>query len=65
MAAKLDPDNAELAEAETKLRSETPKAEYAFEDFKTINFANRKRTPQFTLPSAMSVAPATTMSTSW
>ena len=42
MAAKLDPDNTELATAEEKLRAEAPMAEYAFEDVKTVNFANQK-----------------------
>jgi hypothetical protein len=57
MAAKLEPDNAELAAAEEKIRAEAPTAEYAFEDFKTINFPNQKPDSSFTLPSAMSVAP--------
>jgi hypothetical protein len=57
MAAKLDPENTELATAEEKLRAEAPIAEYAFEDVKTINFANQKADSLFTLPSAMSVAP--------
>jgi hypothetical protein len=57
MAAKLDPENTELAEAEDKLRGEVPKVEYAFEDFKTINFANPKPDTLFMLPSAMGVAP--------
>jgi len=57
MAAKLDPENTELAEAEDKLRAEAPKVEYAFEDFKSINFANPKPDTLFMLPSAMGVAP--------
>ncbi len=57
MAAKLDPENTELAEAEDKLRAEAPKMEYAFEDFKSINFANPKPDTLFMLPSAMAVAP--------
>ena len=57
MAAKLDPENAELAEAEDRLRAEAPKVEYAFEDFKSINFNNPKPDTVFTLPSAMGVAP--------
>jgi hypothetical protein len=57
MAAKLDPENTELAEAEDKLRGEAPKVEYAFEDFKSINFNNPKPDTVFMLPSAMGVAP--------
>ncbi len=57
MAAKLDPENTELAEAEDKLRGEAPKVEYAFEDFKSINFDNPKPDTLFMLPSAMGVAP--------
>jgi hypothetical protein len=33
--ARLDPENPDLADAETKLRSEAPKIEYAFEDLRT------------------------------
>jgi hypothetical protein len=57
MAAKLDPENTELAEAEDKLRGEAPKVEYAFEDFKSINFNNPKPDTVFMLPSAMGVVP--------
>jgi len=57
MAAKLDPESTELAEAEDKLRAEAPILEYAFEDFKSINFANPKPDTLFMLPSAMAVAP--------
>jgi hypothetical protein len=57
MAAKLDPENTELANEEDKIRAQAPKIEYAFEDFKTINFANQKPDTLYTLPSAMGVAP--------
>jgi hypothetical protein len=56
MAAKLDPENAELAEAETKVRSEGPKVEYAFEDLKIVNFGKSDAASQFRFPAAMMVA---------
>jgi hypothetical protein len=56
LAAKLDPENAELAEAETKLRSEGPKVEYAFEDLKIVNFGKSDATTQFRFPAAMMAA---------
>jgi hypothetical protein len=59
MAAKLDPENTELAEEEERVRAEAPKVEYAFEDFKTVNFNKPNPNSLFMLPSAMVVAPGT------
>jgi hypothetical protein len=59
MAAKLDPENTELAEAEDKIRGEAPKMEYAFEDFKNVNLNKPKPDSEFRLPAAMMVAPGT------
>jgi hypothetical protein len=59
MAAKLDPENVELAEEEDRIRAEAPKVEYAFEDFKTVNFNKPNPNSLFMLPSAMAVAPGT------
>jgi hypothetical protein len=57
MAAKLDPENAELADQEERARAKVPKVEYPFEDFRTVNFSNAKPESTFMLPSAMAVAP--------
>ena len=59
MAAKLDPENVELAEAEDKIRGEAPKVEYAFEDFKSVALNKAKPDSEFRLPAAMMVAPGT------
>jgi hypothetical protein len=57
MAAKLDPENTDLADEEERVRAKAPKVEYAFEDFKTVSFNNAKPDSMFTLPSMMGVAP--------
>ncbi len=57
MAAKLDPENTELAEAEDKLRGEAPKVEYAFEDLKNVTLNKPKPDSDFRLPAATMVAP--------
>jgi hypothetical protein len=59
MAAKLDPENTELAEEEDRVRAKVPKVEYAFEDFKTINFNKPNPDSLFMLPSVMAVVPGT------
>jgi hypothetical protein len=56
-AARLDPENTDLAEAEEKLRAEAPKVEFAFEDYKPVNFSNAKPDSVFMLPSMVMVAP--------
>jgi hypothetical protein len=56
MAAKLDPENTELADEEEKVRAQTPKVEYTFEDLKNINVATQKDST-FVLPLMMAVAP--------
>ena len=56
VAAKLDPENTELADEEEKVRAQTPKVEYAFEDFRNINVAAQKDS-LFVLPLMMAVAP--------
>jgi hypothetical protein len=59
MAAKLEPENTELADAEEKIRAEAPKIEYAFEDLKNVSFNKPKPDSDFRLPAAMMVAPGT------
>jgi hypothetical protein len=57
MAAKLDPENTELAAAEERIRAKAPKVEYAFEDFRPMNLASAKPDSVFIVPSMMGVAP--------
>jgi hypothetical protein len=54
-AARLDPENPDLAEAASKLRAEAPKAEYAFEDMKTFNLTGNGGSA-FRIPAALMVA---------
>ncbi len=56
-AARLDPENAELKAAEEKLRAETPRVEYAFEDYRAVNFSNAKPDAAFMLPSMIMATP--------
>jgi hypothetical protein len=58
MAAKLDPENADLADAEAKLRAQTPKPEYAFEDAK-FNITSVQTNGVFQFSAAMGVAGGT------
>jgi hypothetical protein len=55
-AAKLDPENTDLAENEAKLRAQGPKPDYAFEDIKFVNFTNAQPNAAFRFPAAMAVA---------
>ncbi len=55
--ANLDPENQELAEARDKLRAEEPKAEYAYEDFKTYNLNGQPPPTGFRIPASILVAP--------
>lgn len=50
-AAKLDPENVDLAEAAEKLRGQAPKRDFAFEDLRTFSFSG----PPARLPGAFSV----------
>jgi hypothetical protein len=50
-AARLDPENVELAEAADKVRAQAPKIEYPFEDLKTFNLNGQAAR----LPGAFSV----------
>ncbi len=54
-AAKLDPENPDLAEAEAKLRAQAPKMEYAFEDLRNFTL-NAQSGAAFRVPAALSVA---------
>jgi hypothetical protein len=51
-AAKIDPENVDLAEAAEKMRAQAPKTEYAFEDLKTFTLNGQAAR----LPGALSVA---------
>jgi hypothetical protein len=55
IAAKFDPENTELADAEAKLRAEAPKVAYAFEDLKTFTL-NSQSGSTFRVPAAVAVA---------
>jgi hypothetical protein len=56
-AARLNPDDASLAEEEERVRAEVPKADYSFENFRAINLATAKAEAAFMLPWALAVAP--------
>jgi hypothetical protein len=56
VAAKLDPENTDLADAEAKIRAQAPKPEYAFEDVKFVNFTNVQANSLFRFPAALGVA---------
>jgi hypothetical protein len=55
-AARLDPENAELADAEEKARASAPKVDYAFQDFKMVGFNNAQANSMFLFPSSLVVA---------
>jgi len=52
-AARLDPENADLADAETKLRAQAPKPEYTFEDLKFVSFSAAQPNAPFRFQSAL------------
>jgi hypothetical protein len=54
--ARLDPENAELAQEEERVRASAPKVEYAFQDFKFVNFNNAQANSTFMFPSSFFVA---------
>ncbi len=57
IAAKLDPENTELAAAEERIRAKAPTVEYAFEDLRPMNLGNAKPEGAFMIPGALGVAP--------
>jgi len=57
MAAKLDPENTELAAAEERIRAKAPTVEYAFEDLRPMNLSNAKPDATFMIPGALGVPP--------